>query len=106
MLAEETCAHLPVRERALRDQKIAEARQKCKSVACEVCGFDFAKIYGIDYAEVHHLKPLASTARQVRTKLSDLAILCANCHRVVHLGRNKVLSIAEIKKRIQSASMA
>jgi hypothetical protein len=38
-----------------------------------------------DYCEVHHLLPLSAVDHTARTRMEDLAILCANCHRVVHL---------------------
>jgi len=51
---------------------------------CESCGFNFKKLYGFSYAEAHHKKPLSQIVDGEKTKLSDLAILCANCHRAVH----------------------
>ena len=59
---------------------------------CEVpkCGFDFAKRYGrigIGYVQVHHLRPLSSApAKGMSKKPSDLAIVCANCHAMIHRG--------------------
>jgi hypothetical protein len=81
------------RESRIRNQKITDAlRRNNDRLICEVpnCGFDFHAKYGelgIGFAEVHHNKPLSeapSTGRVVR--LADLAIVCANCHRMVHLG--------------------
>jgi hypothetical protein len=49
------------------------------------CGFDFAEFYGAigeRFAECHHVRPLHEGQR--RTYLRDLAILCANCHRMPH----------------------
>ena len=68
-----------------RDPKIVTAKKKAsKSLACEVCGFDSEAVYGISYCEVHHLKPLSELAEGTKTSLKDLAILCANCHRIIH----------------------
>jgi 5-methylcytosine-specific restriction protein A len=59
---------------------------------CEVenCGFDFKACYGDlgeGYAQVHHLLPLSSSPIDGREiKLSDLAIVCANCHVMIHVG--------------------
>lgn len=58
------------------------------TLACEVCSFDFGAAYGphgAGYAECHHLIPL-SVAGPSRTYLSDLAVVCANCHRMLHRG--------------------
>jgi predicted HNH restriction endonuclease len=61
------------------------------SLKCEVpgCGFDFEAVYGElgrDYAQVHHLKPLGDRTTPSETKLNDLAIVCANCHAMIHRG--------------------
>jgi predicted HNH restriction endonuclease len=59
--------------------------KKTGSLACEVCCFDFKKYYGSigkDFCEVHHKSQLHKGERT--TQLSDLAILCANCHRMIH----------------------
>ena len=38
---------------------------------------------GKGFAECHHVVPLADLGRQKRTRLEDLAIVCANCHRMI-----------------------
>ncbi len=88
------------RERSLRDAKIREAIRLTGAVRCEVdaCGFDFLATYGEvgrEYGQVHHLKPLASNDGTVVTRLEDLAILCANCHAIVHRG-GECRSLAEV----------
>lgn len=81
------------RERSLRDAKITQAIENSRHgrLLCEVprCGFDFEDVYGASgrgAAEVHHLTPLASIDHVVETTLDDLAVVCANCHRMIHLG--------------------
>lgn len=81
------------RERSLRDAKIRQAIAKSPRgrLRCEVprCGFDFEAVYGSrgrGAAEVHHLTPLASIDGVVETTLDDLVVVCANCHRMIHLG--------------------
>ncbi|HEX7304188.1 HNH endonuclease, partial [Lentzea sp.] len=59
-------------------------------LACEVCGFDFESFYGErgkGFAEVHHAVPLHVTG-PTTTKLDDLVVLCSNCHRMIHRGKN------------------
>lgn len=80
-------AHL-LRERdpKLRRRKLDEARRDGLPISCEVCGFDFGRTYGshgLDYIECHHRTPLHVTG-QTQTKLADLALLCSNCHRMIH----------------------
>ncbi|MFG3180783.1 HNH endonuclease [Streptomyces nigra] len=76
------------RDKGLRKRKIdAVLRQGCR-LACEACGFDFEATYGprgAGYIECHHVVPLHE-AGEGRTKLSDLALICANCHRMIHRG--------------------
>lgn len=54
-------------------------------ISCECCDFNFNKKYGehgIGFIECHHRIHVASGKRI--TKLKDLALVCANCHRMLH----------------------
>jgi len=76
------------RDRSLRKAKIKQVLAGGRAIACEACGFDFAATYGTrgkDYIEVHHVRPLHVTG-PTATQLSDLALVCANCHRMCHRG--------------------
>lgn len=77
------------RDPKLRRAKLAQVRAKGTAISCEVCDFDFGTRYGPrgnGYIEVHHRLPL-HVSGPVQTTLDDLALLCANCHRMVHAGR-------------------
>ncbi|MDT3322022.1 HNH endonuclease [Shewanella sp. SP1S2-4] len=75
-----------------RNQKIVEQKKqdtlnKLGILRCEVCDFDFEKVYGMHgmgFCEVHHLLPLHKADGIVKTELDDLAIICSNCHRIIH----------------------
>ncbi|WP_405759016.1 HNH endonuclease [Streptomyces sp. NBC_01420] len=74
------------RNKALRKRKIDAALRQGRPLACEACGFDFEQVYGdrgSGYIECHHVVPLHE-AGEGRTKLNDLALICANCHRMIH----------------------
>lgn len=74
------------RNKGLRKKKIASVLRRGGSLACEACGFDFEEVYGergAGYVECHHVVPLHE-AGEGETKLSDLALICANCHRMIH----------------------
>ncbi|GAA5003156.1 HNH endonuclease [Kitasatospora paranensis] len=74
------------RDRGLRKQKIESVLREGGRLTCEVCTFDFQWAYGdrgAGYIECHHIVPLHVTGES-RTKLSDLALICANCHRMIH----------------------
>ena len=85
-----------------RERNRTVVRNKKKQAAsfdCEVCGFSFGRAYGnaaSDYCEVHHLLPLSEVEQTTRTRMEDLAILCANCHRVVHL-RNPPYTLNQVR---------
>lgn len=60
------------------------------SLFCEVCGFDFANVYGQHgdgFIECHHTKPVSGLTAGERTKMSELAVVCSNCHRMIHRKR-------------------
>ncbi|MFF4229173.1 HNH endonuclease [Streptomyces sp. NPDC001820] len=74
------------RNKGLRKKKIAAVLKVGGTLACEACGFDFAAVYGErgeGYIECHHVVPLHE-AGEGTTKLSDLALICSNCHRMIH----------------------
>jgi 5-methylcytosine-specific restriction protein A len=69
---------------------------------CEVCGFDFRDTYGDlgeGFAECHHTLPLAQIAESKGTRLHDLAIVCANCHRMIHRSK-PMASIKEMQELV------
>ncbi|WKU45593.1 HNH endonuclease [Streptomyces sp. VNUA116] len=74
------------RDPKLRRRKIAHVQRLGQLLRCEVCAFDFGRSYGQlgeGYIEVHHVVPL-HVSGLLETKLDDLALLCANCHRMCH----------------------
>jgi 5-methylcytosine-specific restriction enzyme A len=74
------------RNKALRKKKIAAVLKRGRPLACESCGFDFGAVYGergVGYIECHHVVPLHE-AGEGETKLADLALICSNCHRMIH----------------------
>lgn len=71
-------------------------------LCCEVCGFDFAQAYGplgAGFAECHHRVPLSQLAENHGTRLSDLAIVCANCHRMLY--RRPMHSVDELRNVVE-----
>ncbi|WP_020568824.1 HNH endonuclease [Neolewinella persica] len=79
---------------------------KIHGVKCKGCGFDFEEVYGewgAGFIEVHHLQSLASNeGKEVETDPeTDLAVLCANCHRMVHRKKEVTLTIEELKSKMK-----
>lgn len=72
-------------------------------IECAACGFDFEAAYGdrgAGFIECHHTKPVSELAPDATTKISDLELLCSNCHRMVHRGK-PWLSIEDLKALIK-----
>lgn len=95
------------RERSgkLPDAKRRQVLAAAGKLACEVCDFDFTAVYGergAGFIEVHHNVPLASPRMARKTKLSDLACVCANCHRMLH--RGGILTVSELRSTLRPAS--
>lgn len=87
-----------------RDPQIRRAFLRGKKLKCEVCGFDFEEVYGklgAGYIEVHHKKPV-SEGERITDLDNDLAMLCSNCHRMIHRGTNHMITVEELKDIIGS----
>lgn len=91
-----------------RNQTVVRNKKKhAVSHDCEVCGFSFARAYGLaasKYCEVHHLLPLSEVEQATETRMEDLAILCANCHRVVHL-HNPPYTLQQVRRMLVDGSV-
>jgi 5-methylcytosine-specific restriction protein A len=84
--------------------KKADAMQRHGILSCEACDFDFARAYGKDgvgFAECHHRRPLCELGGIAITKLSDLAIVCANCHRMLHVSK-PAKTVEELRLIVES----
>lgn len=77
------------RSASLNRRKKAQALQQFGTLRCEVCDFDFRERYGElgeGFIECHHTIPLAQLPVGHMTRLTDLTLVCANCHRMLHRG--------------------
>lgn len=87
---------------AKREQALAEHGQ----LRCEACDFDFSAFYGAlgkGFCEVHHKTPLGSLKEKRITRMSDLAIVCSNCHRILHRSK-PMASVSELKAHVERMS--
>ena len=69
---------------------------------CKVCDFDFEKKYGEignNFIEAHHTIPLSRISGEIKTKVKDIALVCPNCHRMLHR-RRPWLKMKQLKKLI------
>jgi 5-methylcytosine-specific restriction protein A len=87
------------RNRQLVETKRKQALMRHGKLVCEVCDFDFVIQYGErgkGFIECHHTKPVATLGEGHKTHVDDLALVCANCHRMIHHSK-RWLSISELK---------
>jgi hypothetical protein len=76
-------------ERDSKITKLAKAKRLAETgdLRCEICSFSFAARYGspgLGYIEAHHTIPVSQLRGKQKTKLSDIALVCSNCHRMLH----------------------
>ncbi|WP_037504837.1 HNH endonuclease [Sphingobium bisphenolivorans] len=91
-----------------RDRKVVAIRKSAALKAhgkleCEACGFDFVASYGArgyGFIEAHHTNPVHAMVEGDETLPEDLALICSNCHRMVHKAK-PWLSVSELKALIK-----
>jgi 5-methylcytosine-specific restriction protein A len=73
-----------------RNRTAARQAKKFHGTRCQACDLDFAERYGEigkGFIEAHHLRPIATLEEGVPVKYdvaADFAVLCSNCHRMIH----------------------
>jgi 5-methylcytosine-specific restriction enzyme A len=78
------------RDRTLVAKKKSRFLRENGSLHCEACGFNFEQVFGDrgkGFIECHHVRPVSELSQGGITRLSDLVLLCSNCHRMVHKQR-------------------
>jgi HNH endonuclease len=93
-------------EKVRNPSLIRFAKARCKRengrLVCEICGFDFEAVYGErgeDYIEAHHREPISEIDDAVTLTIDDLAMICSNCHRMLH--RRPWITVDRLKKMIR-----
>ena len=83
------------RSRSLRDLAFRLA-----AGICAVCDRDFSKLLngrGVRVLQVHHRRQLSAHTAPALTSVDDLAVVCANCHMLLHLDQDKALRVEELR---------
>lgn len=92
------------RNRSLRT-KVIDQYKSGAGLSCEVCGStgeEVAPELRDAMFECHHIVPLGESTER-RTRMKDLALLCASCHRLIHRAiahNRRWVSIEEAKNLI------
>lgn len=98
--------HARERKPALVAQKKQNALAEHGVLQCEVCDFVFSDRYGPlgdGYIECHHTVPLSELKPGQRTRQQDLALVCSNCHRMLHR-QGKTRTISELRELVHTWS--
>lgn len=85
----ENLKKLRAHKRIERNRKLAEKAKQHHGYTCQACGFNFEMKYGEigkGFIEAHHLIPLnrLEGERVALDPKKDFAVLCSNCHRMIH----------------------
>lgn len=88
-------------ERDGKIARLAKARRLADTgkLECEVCRIDFGARYGKigkGFIEAHHKIPVSQLDGTKKTKIGDLALVCSNCHRMLHRG-DPLLTVEQLK---------
>jgi hypothetical protein len=92
-----------VRNRRLVSAAKRAFKRKHGRLFCEVCDLDFSARYGErgkNYIEAHHIIPISRLTAMTVLTIADLAMVCANCHRMLH--RLPWISIKKLRSLLDS----
>ncbi|HEY2412056.1 MAG TPA: hypothetical protein VGI40_07425 [Pirellulaceae bacterium] len=91
--------------RTKRSQKLRKAALLLARGKCCVCNLNFLQLLkgrGVRVLQVHHRDQLSVRKVPSVTKQSDLAVVCANCHLLLHLDPKKALSVEQLRKMLRA----
>lgn len=91
-------------KRQKRNPKLREEAIRTYGYNCVVCNFNFEDTYGgfgVGYIEVHHLELLSVIKSERTLTTKDVAVVCANCHRVLHRNGKEPMPLIELKRVIE-----
>lgn len=89
------------RERRLRKKLLKQTADD--QLVCGICRFAAPPLdrpLRESFFEAHHIRPLADTKGTTSTRVADLSLLCAGCHRFIH----KLMTISKRWVSISEAS--
>ncbi|MFD1331103.1 hypothetical protein ACFQ4O_03750 [Methylopila musalis] len=69
-------------------------------LTCEACGLDPVALYGPDgerCIEAHHKVPIEELQPDSITRVDEMAMVCASCHRIIH-SKKPCLTVDEVRK--------
>lgn len=97
-LKTETTHYVRGRSRYLRDLALDRAQG-----VCSACLVNFSQVLGGDgtrVLQVHHRRQLGATEVPRVTTLRGLAVVCANCHMLIHMNPRRAIRVETLRARI------
>jgi len=98
------------RSKKLREFAVNHFKREDWKIYCEACNFCYDLFYwkklSKNYIEIHHKKPVfkyewEDLEKSLKKALKNLSPVCANCHRIIHRNKTKILEIEELIKNIE-----
>jgi hypothetical protein len=86
-------------------EKVKSQAERAGKLRCAACDFDFLEVYGDlgkGFIECHHTVPISEYKKNQKTRMEDIALVCANCHRMLHR-RRPWLTIKHLSRLIVEA---
>jgi hypothetical protein len=96
-----------IEQRSYRHKRAARLRRFALNDSggvCAVCQVDFSKVLGgkgIRVLQAHHKLQLSQSSRPKITTPRDLAIVCANCHALIHINPKKPLTVESLRAMLK-----
>lgn len=86
-----------------RNRALISAKKLNSNGCCEACGFNYQEFFkGVkkDHLVAHHKYPIGLREKPEVTKLEDIALVCSNCHTVIH-SETPIISLTRLKKMVK-----
>lgn len=89
-----------------RRKKLRQMAREYKGGKCVICGYNKCS----DALEFHHLDPkkkdfglsvrgLTRSWKKIKKEIEKCVLICANCHREVHVGISQLPKVTWVEKR-------
>lgn len=92
-----------------RSEPLRRAALKRAAGICEACGTNYSELaggLGLRVLQVHHRRQLALADEPVTNNLDDLAVVCANCHFMIHADTLHAMPVEELRGILRGLSPA
>ncbi|HRI71177.1 MAG TPA: hypothetical protein PK156_43390 [Polyangium sp.] len=91
-----------------RSKKLRDEAKRLAKGKCYTCEKNFSELFdglGERVLEAHHKKQVALMETPELTNVKDLAVVCANCHRLIHAEPKKAMQVDELRRKFRQGSI-